>query len=76
MSTCKLDHSLEDVKKKLAEQTSFLLPSIAEKCLHYLTPAVSQAELNELFHLLKKYDLASAEEKKIRNQKFMSFFAK
>jgi hypothetical protein len=76
MSTCKLDHSLEDVKKKLADQTPFLLPAISEKCLNYLTPAVSQAELNELFHLLKKYDLASSEEKKIRDQQFAAFFSK
>jgi hypothetical protein len=69
VSSCNLNHSLDDVKKKLADQIPFLLPAIAEKCTQYLTPNVSQKDLNELFHLLKKYDLASDLEKEIRNQK-------
>jgi hypothetical protein len=76
MSACKLDHSLEDVKTKLADQRPFLLPTLSEKCSQFLTTNVSQSELNELFHLLKKYDLASEEEKDIRNQKLDDLLAK
>ncbi|MGM0876583.1 MAG: hypothetical protein ACQEWV_17940 [Bacillota bacterium] len=76
MSSCNLDHSLDDVKKKLADQRPFLLPDLTEKCSQYLTAAQSQNDLNELFHLLKKYDLASDEEKEIRNQKLAAFFEK
>jgi hypothetical protein len=76
VSSCNLDHSLDDVKKKLADQRPFLIPALAEKCSQYLTVAQSQNDLNELFHLLKKYDLASHEEREIRNQKLVSFFQK
>jgi hypothetical protein len=76
VSSCNLDHSLDDVKKKLEDQRPYLLPTLVEKCSLYLTSAQSQNDLNELFHLLKKYDLASDEEKEIRNQKLADFFKK
>lgn len=69
MSSCKLDHSLSDVKKKLADQRPFLPDSLAKRTYAFLEPEVDQTNLNELFHLLKKYDLASAEEKTIRNHR-------
>ncbi|APH04815.1 hypothetical protein [Bacillus weihaiensis] len=72
-STCKLDHTLEDVKKKLAEQSSHLPNEIMKHTELYLQKGCHQKQLNELFHLLKKYDLASEEDKKIRNEKFFSF---
>ncbi|WP_338785912.1 hypothetical protein [Metabacillus sp. FJAT-53654] len=75
-NSCNLDHTLDDVKKKLADQRPFLLPTTAEKCSQYLTATQSQKNLNELFHLLKKYDLASDEEREIRNQKLNVFFQK
>ncbi len=67
MSTCKLNHSLDDVKKKLREQSPFLEAVLVEKCTLFLETELKQSELNELFHLLKKYDLSSAEEKNRRN---------
>ncbi len=69
MGDCKLDHSLEDVRKKLADQSPFLGPSLVKRLDDYLGPEVGQAILNEMFHLLKKYDLATAEEKLERERK-------
>lgn len=69
MSSCKIDHSLEDVRKKLDDQQPYLPEVVAINCLNFLDSALTQAELNELFHLLKKYDLASDEEKQERNIK-------
>jgi hypothetical protein len=69
MGECKLDHNLEDVRKKLAEQSPFLPTSIAQQLEAYLKPDVGQATLNEIFHLLKKYDLASREERADRERK-------
>ncbi|WP_078431183.1 group-specific protein [Metabacillus halosaccharovorans] len=69
MSNCKIDHSSEDVKKKLQEQSPFLNTKLVEKCLLFLSTDTSQTELNELFHLLKKYDLSTDEEKNVRNRK-------
>ncbi|TXC93064.1 group-specific protein [Metabacillus litoralis] len=74
MSSCKIDHSLEDVKKKLTEQIAYLPEELATSCLNYLNSSLKQTELNELFHLLKKYDLASDEEKRIRNKKLEDLF--
>jgi ribosomal protein L15 len=69
MSSCKIDHTIDDVTKKLKEQTPYMDHSLVEKCFNFLSTSVSQAELNELFHLLKKFDLASEDEKKIRIDK-------
>ncbi|WP_153125613.1 group-specific protein [Peribacillus tepidiphilus] len=76
MSTCKVDHSIEDVKQKLSDQKLFLPESLWEKCSQFLTQSVSQTDLNELFHLLKKYDLAPDEEKELRNQKMYALLEK
>jgi hypothetical protein len=72
MSSCKLNHSLEDVRKKLLEQHAFLLESIYKQCEKFLLLSPTQTQLNELFHLLKKYDLASDEEKLERNEKLVN----
>ncbi|MCH1623987.1 group-specific protein [Fredinandcohnia quinoae] len=68
MSICNLDHSKEDVNKKLASQENFLPQGIYEDILSYLEKERSQKDLNELFHLLKKYDLATKEEQSKRNE--------
>jgi hypothetical protein len=68
MSTCNLDHSWEDVKKKLTEQQPFLPKELHDLSIKLLSRSPNQNELNELFHLLKKYDLANDEEKSERNQ--------
>lgn len=68
MSSCKLDHPLVDVYSKLDSQKSFLPAELFEGCQQFLAEEPSQLELNELFHLLKKYDLASEEEQHSRNE--------
>ncbi|MET3504724.1 hypothetical protein [Halalkalibacter oceani] len=69
MSSCKLDHPPEDVRKKLEAQKPFLPNELYQQSAAFLAAEPTQPELNELFHLLKKYDLASAEEQQERNEK-------
>lgn len=69
MSECKLDHSLQDVKKKLGDQSNFLPANLLQGLDQLLNNDLGQYTLNEVFHLLKKYDLASTEEQRERNQK-------
>lgn len=69
MSSCKIDHTIEDVTNKLASQHPFLPEDIYLICARVLERKPNQSLLNELFHLLKKYDLASDEEKQARHEK-------
>lgn len=68
MSKCNIDHSLEDVNKKLADQKEFLPEQLYSQSSELLEQNPDQHTLNELFHLLKKYDLASEQEKAERNK--------
>jgi hypothetical protein len=73
MSNCKIDHSIEDVKTKLQDQKPFLPSSLYNRIEIFLslhTP--DQSELNDVFHLLKKYDLSSESEQEHRNQLLLS----
>lgn len=72
MSKCPIDHSLTDVKNKFEEQKSFLPDNINQFFNQFLATDHEQEILNEAFHLLKKYDLASAEEKNERNEKILA----
>lgn len=67
MSRCTIDHSLEDVRQKLEEQQPFLPQELHGKCQQLLNEQLDQATLNDVFHLLKKYDLASKEIREERN---------
>ncbi|OLO26862.1 group-specific protein [Alkalihalophilus pseudofirmus] len=69
MSSCKLDHPVEDVQKKLADQQAFLPTELYKATKDLLDKPLRQSQLNELFHLLKKYDLASKEDQHERNEK-------
>ena len=69
MSTCNIDHSLEDVIKKLESQKNFLPTSLYEATEVFLHKNRDQNTLNEVFHILKKYDLASETEQTERNNK-------
>lgn len=69
MSQCNLDHSLADVKKKLDEQTPFLPEQMVSQLKQFLNETIEQSTLNEVFHLLKKYDLANQEERQERETK-------
>ncbi|NGQ96243.1 50S ribosomal protein L7ae [Brevibacillus sp. SYP-B805] len=69
MGDCKLDHSQEDVRKKLADQRAYLPDELENRLDQLLDQPLSQERLNELFHLLKKYDLAAPEERAARDAK-------
>ncbi|MGN7938302.1 group-specific protein [Virgibacillus sp. 6R] len=68
MTSCNLNHSLEDVRKKLEQQAEHL-EKYYSGCSQFLENNPTQQQLNELFHLLKKYDLADEEEKSLRERK-------
>jgi len=69
MSECKLDHSQEDVKSKYESQAAFLPEEMKSLFNQFFAKEHTQDLLNEVFHLLKKYDLASAEEQNERNNR-------
>ncbi|EXX86775.1 hypothetical protein BG53_05470 [Paenibacillus darwinianus] len=71
MGTCSIDHSQEDVIRKLESQQSFLPAHLGETLRQFLKNEHAQQTLNELFHLLKKYDLVSEEEREERNGKMI-----
>lgn len=71
MSECKLNHSMEDVKNKFESQSSFLPEEMKSLFEHFFTKENTQDLLNEVFHLLKKYDLASEEERNARNNRLL-----
>ncbi len=69
MSTCNIDHSIEDVLNKLESQKAFLPHSLYEATEAFLSNKQDQDTLNVVFHLLKKYDLATDLEQSERNKK-------
>ncbi|CAH0160458.1 hypothetical protein P4646_23075 [Peribacillus simplex] len=69
MGTCNLNHSQHDVRLKFESQKAFLPTELSQTLDRYLEKGNSQETLNELFHLLKKYDLATQEEQESRNEK-------
>ncbi|MFK9090084.1 hypothetical protein [Bacillus salipaludis] len=69
MSECKLDHSQEDVKSKYESQAAFLPEDMKPLFNQFFEKEHTQDLLNEVFHLLKKYDLATAEEQNERNNR-------
>lgn len=71
MGNCSIDHSHEDVMQKLESQHEFLPELMGQELHRFLEGQHSQQTLNELFHLLKKYDLASEEEREERNKKLL-----
>lgn len=74
MGECKLDHTIEDVRAKLEQQAPHLPDGLAQQLTLILeTNTSTQAQLNEIFHLLKKYDLSSKEEQEERNVNIRAF---
>jgi hypothetical protein len=71
MSECKLNHSIEDVKNKFESQVSFLPAEVKPLFEHFIKREHTQDLLNEVFHLLKKYDLVSEEERNARNNRLL-----
>jgi hypothetical protein len=76
MSTCNIDHSIEDVKNKFESQREFLPANLLDSFRLFFSTENSQDILNEVFHLLKKYDLSSEEEQQVRNEKLLAIFKK
>lgn len=69
MGECKIDHSHEDVKKKYESQMGFLPQDMSDLFNKFFEEEHTQDILNEVFHLLKKYDLVTEEEKSERNNR-------
>ncbi|KAB2337689.1 group-specific protein [Cytobacillus depressus] len=69
MSECKLDHSHDDVKQKYEQQKEFLPSDMGPLFEAFFKEHHTQDILNEVFHLLKKYDLAPEDEKKSRENR-------
>ena len=68
---CNIDHSMEDVMSKLESQKSFLPEVIFKELKVFLRGNHSQKILNDIFHLLKKYDFVSEEEREMRNTQLL-----
>ncbi|MCC2389767.1 group-specific protein [Bacillus pacificus] len=68
---CNIDHSIEDVMNKLESQKIFLSEDIFKGLKNFLQGNDSQEMLNDVFHLLKKYDLVSEEEREARNTQLL-----
>jgi len=75
METCNLDHSQEDVIQKLENQKDFLPARLYQDLQNFLKNEHPQQTLNELFHLFKKYDLATKDEQDERNQKLIQLIS-
>jgi hypothetical protein len=71
MSECKLDHTKEDVRNKYESQEAFLPEDMKPLFNQFFSEEHTQDLLNEVFHLLKKYDLASEEERVARNNRLL-----
>jgi hypothetical protein len=69
MSECKLDHSTEDVKNKYDVQSAFLPVDMKPLFNQFFQKEHTQDLLNEVFHLLKKYDLATEDGQRERNNR-------
>lgn len=74
--SCPIDHTTEEVQNKLEAQQPYLPLEICEGIKRMLDIKQPQERLNELFHLLKKYDLADKEEQLERNTKLHDMFTK
>jgi hypothetical protein len=69
MGECKVDHPLVDVKTKYESQVSFLPSELLPLFQQFFDQEHTQEILNEVFHLLKKYDLCSEAEQEHRNNR-------
>ncbi|WP_409290865.1 hypothetical protein [Peribacillus sp. SCS-37] len=76
MSSCNLDHSREDVLQKLRQQDEFLPGGLTGEIESFLAEGQSQETLNEVFHLLKKYDLSPAQERESRHERLQALLVK
>lgn len=66
---CKLNHPIGDVRNKYETQKEHLPSDMISSFEAFFTHEHSQDILNDVFHLLKKYDLASEIEREQRNKR-------
>lgn len=69
MGECNIDHSKADVQEKYQSQKEFLPQDIQPLFNQFFEEEHTQDILNDVFHLLKKYDLATEEERNERNNR-------
>ena len=69
MGSCHLNHSVKDVLDKLSFQRNHLPEKLYDELYLFLQTESSQEIMNELFHLLKKYDLSTKAEQEQRNKR-------
>ncbi|WP_449621964.1 hypothetical protein [Robertmurraya sp. Marseille-Q9965] len=69
MGECKIDHTIEDVKNKFESQSAFLPEDVKASFSEFFKADHTQEILNDVFHLLKKYDLVDEEERETRNKR-------
>ncbi|MCE7791899.1 group-specific protein [Salipaludibacillus sp. CUR1] len=74
MGECNLDHSKKDVLKKFESQRENLPENLSSQWVSFLENDLTQSDLNMAFHLLKKYDLASEDERREREKKMKELF--
>lgn len=74
MGKCTIDHSQNDVMTKLEEQSPYMPDHLVQETRKFLKQRLKQETLNEVFHLLKKYDLSSEEEREKRNAELQKLF--
>ncbi|MDV6379143.1 hypothetical protein ORD22_13050 [Sporosarcina sp. GW1-11] len=74
MSRCTIDHTQNDVVQKLMEQQALLPGELVKRGELFLSKPLGQETLNEVFHLLKKYDLVTEEERMKRNETMEQLF--
>lgn len=67
MGKCTIDHSYGDVMTKLENQSPYMPEALVHETYSFLKHTLTQETLNEVFHLLKKYDLASEEDRRDRD---------
>lgn len=66
---CKLNHPVEDVRNKFETQKEYLPSDMTSSFEAFFTHEHTQDILNDVFHLLKKYDLATEEDREQRNKR-------
>ncbi|MBS8264328.1 group-specific protein [Mesobacillus boroniphilus] len=69
MGECNIDHSKADVQEKYQSQKEFLPQDIHPLFDQFFEKEHTQDILNDVFHLLKKYDLATEEDRSERNNR-------
>jgi citrate synthase len=69
MGECNIEHSKKDVQEKYQSQKEFLPQDMHPLFNQFFEEDHTQDILNEVFHLLKKYDLATDEERNERDNR-------